>query len=93
MEQIVDVLVLHMVEQLGDAVWEPILVLQMVQQLVGEEDETELHSQFATLRRFRDKVWKEREQCQVVDALENRQGSASSAQRVQHDCLQYLLYE
>ena len=50
-EQIIDFLVLHIVEQLGDAVWEPILVLQMVEQLVGEEDETELHSQFATLRR------------------------------------------
>ena len=37
------------------AVWEPVSVSQMVEQLVGEEDETELYSHFA-----RDKVWKER---------------------------------
>ena len=33
---------------------------QMVEHLVGEGDETERFSQFATLRRFSDRVWKER---------------------------------
>ena len=56
----VDVLVVHMVEQLVGAVWEPILVTQMVEQLVEGDDEVELFSQDATLLRHRDKVWKER---------------------------------